>query len=200
MLARLVFLKFLFQDFPQQVLLQWYFNIWYQDDGLRCQMCLFDSQYCGGLGTGGQHGYNYRYDYWTNSWTNQVLPGHAYNPSSISYIGGEKVLSFGNSFLLFTTILSACSYLFVLDPSENPWLGDLYGSSKNGRDECCLNFMSRFLLFTVTTLPLSTCFLVLRGSVFHFSHSIALHLCFIVPCVCGWISLISGPMCFWLED
>lgn len=41
-----VALKFLLQDAPQQLCIVLYILGWYEAGGLRCQMCLFDSQYC----------------------------------------------------------------------------------------------------------------------------------------------------------
>lgn len=44
--TRLLLGKFIFQDFPQQIMLMIYLHAWYADDGMRCQMCLFHPDSC----------------------------------------------------------------------------------------------------------------------------------------------------------
>merc|ERR1712046_115954 len=39
--------KFLLQDVPQQVCVILYLLGWYEAEGLRCQLCLFDMDHCG---------------------------------------------------------------------------------------------------------------------------------------------------------
>jgi hypothetical protein len=46
LLSRVIALKFLVQDFPQQLLIVTYLYAWYAENGLRCQMCLFHPQHC----------------------------------------------------------------------------------------------------------------------------------------------------------
>lgn len=43
----IVVAKFFMQDVPQQVCVVLYFFGWYEASGLRCQLCLFESAYCG---------------------------------------------------------------------------------------------------------------------------------------------------------
>jgi len=47
LLRRVVAAKLLCQDLPQQVGIVAFFYSWYSKDGLRCQMCLFNSHHCG---------------------------------------------------------------------------------------------------------------------------------------------------------
>eukprot|EP00438_Fugacium_kawagutii_P027937 Skav234350 [mRNA] locus=scaffold1274:72879:75718:+ [translate_table: standard] len=42
----LIVLKFVVQDFPQQMCIAAYLYAWYADNGLRCQMCLFHPSHC----------------------------------------------------------------------------------------------------------------------------------------------------------
>lgn len=44
--VRILFLKFVFQDFPQQITMVSYLYNWYAEDGLRCQLCLFHPAHC----------------------------------------------------------------------------------------------------------------------------------------------------------
>lgn len=44
--SRVVALKLVFQDFPQQICVAAYLYAWYSDNGLRCQMCLFHPRLC----------------------------------------------------------------------------------------------------------------------------------------------------------
>lgn len=46
LLSRVIAVKFLVQDFPQQLLIVSYLYGWYAQNGLRCQMCLFHPQHC----------------------------------------------------------------------------------------------------------------------------------------------------------
>lgn len=46
LLRRVIALKFLLQDFPQQALIVAYLYGWYAKNGLRCQMCLFHPLHC----------------------------------------------------------------------------------------------------------------------------------------------------------
>merc|ERR1712194_833824 len=46
LLRRVIALKFLLQDFPQQVFIVLYLYGWYAKNGLRCQMCLFHPAHC----------------------------------------------------------------------------------------------------------------------------------------------------------
>jgi len=46
LLSRMIAVKFLIQDFPQQLLIVTYLYGWYAQNGLRCQMCLFHPQHC----------------------------------------------------------------------------------------------------------------------------------------------------------
>jgi len=46
LLGRIIMLKFVVQDFPQQMCLVMYLFSWYARDGLRCQMCLFHPKHC----------------------------------------------------------------------------------------------------------------------------------------------------------
>lgn len=46
LLRRVITLKFLIQDFPQQVFIVAYIYAWYAKNGLRCQMCLFHPLHC----------------------------------------------------------------------------------------------------------------------------------------------------------
>jgi len=43
---RILFFKFLLQDFPQQITMIIYIYNWYAQDGLRCQMCIFHPVHC----------------------------------------------------------------------------------------------------------------------------------------------------------
>lgn len=42
----IVFTKFMVQDVPQQLCIVLYLLGWYEDQGLRCQLCLFDPSHC----------------------------------------------------------------------------------------------------------------------------------------------------------
>lgn len=46
LLTRVIALKFLVQDIPQQLLIVAYIYAWYAPNGLRCQMCLFHPAHC----------------------------------------------------------------------------------------------------------------------------------------------------------
>ncbi|CAK9069754.1 Integral membrane protein [Durusdinium trenchii] len=46
LLSRVIVLKFVLQDFPQQLCIAAYLYAWYADNGLRCQMCLFHPNHC----------------------------------------------------------------------------------------------------------------------------------------------------------
>jgi len=46
LLSRLIVVKFLVQDLPQQLCIAIYFYSWYAKNGLRCQMCLFLPEHC----------------------------------------------------------------------------------------------------------------------------------------------------------
>merc|ERR1711972_631942 len=46
LLSRLIAIKFLMQDAPQQICIVLYMHAWYSQNGLRCQMCLFHPQHC----------------------------------------------------------------------------------------------------------------------------------------------------------
>lgn len=46
LLSRVVALKFVLQDLPQQVCIVGYIYSWYAVDGLRCQMCIFHPGHC----------------------------------------------------------------------------------------------------------------------------------------------------------
>jgi len=46
LLARVIAVKFLVQDFPQQFCIAAYLYGWYANNGLRCQMCLFHPSHC----------------------------------------------------------------------------------------------------------------------------------------------------------
>jgi len=46
LLSRVIALKFIVQDFPQQLCIVAYLYGWYANDGLRCQMCLFHPAHC----------------------------------------------------------------------------------------------------------------------------------------------------------
>lgn len=46
LLSRVIVLKFMVQDFPQQMCIAAYLYAWYADNGLRCQMCLFHPSHC----------------------------------------------------------------------------------------------------------------------------------------------------------
>ncbi|CAE8608234.1 unnamed protein product [Polarella glacialis] len=46
LLSRVIILKFLMQDFPQQMCIAAYIYSWYSANGLRCQMCLFHPSHC----------------------------------------------------------------------------------------------------------------------------------------------------------
>lgn len=46
LLSRLIAIKFLAQDIPQQFCIAAYLYGWYATNGLRCQMCLFHPQHC----------------------------------------------------------------------------------------------------------------------------------------------------------
>lgn len=46
LLRRLVVVKFLIQDIPQQFCIMAYLYGWYSNNGLRCQMCLFHPAHC----------------------------------------------------------------------------------------------------------------------------------------------------------
>lgn len=46
LLNRIMALKFLLQDFPQQMCIVAYLYAWYANNGLRCQMCLFHPLHC----------------------------------------------------------------------------------------------------------------------------------------------------------
>jgi len=46
LLSRIIVLKFLFQDLPQQMCIAAYIYAWYANNGLRCQMCLFRPLHC----------------------------------------------------------------------------------------------------------------------------------------------------------
>merc|ERR1712070_1006399 len=46
LLRRVIALKFLILDFPQQVFIVAYIYGWYATNGLRCQMCLFHPLHC----------------------------------------------------------------------------------------------------------------------------------------------------------
>merc|ERR1711904_298924 len=46
LLSRVIAVKFLAQDFPQQLCIVAYLYGWYAENGLRCQMCLFHPQHC----------------------------------------------------------------------------------------------------------------------------------------------------------
>lgn len=46
LLSRVIALKFLVQDFPQQMCIVAYIYSWYAANGLRCQMCLFHPSHC----------------------------------------------------------------------------------------------------------------------------------------------------------
>merc|ERR1712232_114925 len=41
-----VLAKFVIQDIPQQVCIMLYLFGWYEASGLRCQLCLFEAEYC----------------------------------------------------------------------------------------------------------------------------------------------------------
>eukprot|EP00441_Pelagodinium_beii_P032241 CAMPEP_0197637642 /NCGR_PEP_ID=MMETSP1338-20131121/12803_1 /TAXON_ID=43686 ORGANISM="Pelagodinium beii, Strain RCC1491" /NCGR_SAMPLE_ID=MMETSP1338 /ASSEMBLY_ACC=CAM_ASM_000754 /LENGTH=448 /DNA_ID=CAMNT_0043210081 /DNA_START=16 /DNA_END=1358 /DNA_ORIENTATION=- len=46
LLSRVIALKFVVQDFPQQMCIVAYLYAWYADNGMRCQMCLFHPEHC----------------------------------------------------------------------------------------------------------------------------------------------------------
>lgn len=46
LLSRVVALKFILQDIPQQICIVGYIYSWYAVDGLRCQMCIFHPDHC----------------------------------------------------------------------------------------------------------------------------------------------------------
>ncbi|CAK0821193.1 unnamed protein product [Prorocentrum cordatum] len=46
LLKRAIMLKFVAQDFPQQICIVAYLYSWYAKNGLRCQMCLFNPLHC----------------------------------------------------------------------------------------------------------------------------------------------------------
>lgn len=46
LLSRIIAVKFVIQDFPQQMCIAFYLYGWYAQDGLRCQMCLFHPEHC----------------------------------------------------------------------------------------------------------------------------------------------------------
>mmetsp|Transcript_65414 Transcript_65414/g.121989 ORF Transcript_65414/g.121989 Transcript_65414/m.121989 type:complete len:515 (-) Transcript_65414:63-1607(-) len=46
LLNRIIVLKFMLQDFPQQMCIAVYLYGWYATNGLRCQMCLFHPMHC----------------------------------------------------------------------------------------------------------------------------------------------------------
>jgi len=48
LLSRVIAVKFVVQDIPQQMCIVAYLYAWYSTDGLRCQMCLFHPQHCDG--------------------------------------------------------------------------------------------------------------------------------------------------------
>ncbi|CAJ1408232.1 unnamed protein product [Effrenium voratum] len=49
LLSRVIVVKFILQDFPQQICIAAYLYAWYADNGLRCQMCLFHPNHCSRL-------------------------------------------------------------------------------------------------------------------------------------------------------
>ncbi|CAD7961086.1 unnamed protein product [Amoebophrya sp. A120] len=185
MFTKLVLLKFLLQDLPLQLCAAVYLHAWYGQNGMRCQMCLFDEDHC--------NSFEDSYDG--------------------SYENANPVVVWQNQVLFFSLIFSAISVQLFLDPSRNRSVMAIYDSFTLQEDEKIFTLFIRFLLFSLSILPLSTGYCLFSGSssgLFHqlevtkHAHTVHkhffLHLLLTISCVSGWMTVLALPFCCCEED
>ncbi|CAD7970035.1 unnamed protein product [Amoebophrya sp. A25] len=160
--TRLAVGKFCLQDFPQQFFLGLYFHAWYAENGMRCQLCLFEPEHC--------------------------------------ELENEFPLSWQNALLLVSLVVSALSTQFLVNPSENKTVLQLYDGLTLSEDEQIFTFFARTLLFALSVLPLSTFYVICARSIMHMQHYFFLGLSVTVLCVCGWLTAVLVPLCICCDD